>query len=156
MKGLLIATALFLVSQLAFSKPVELVACNDVGASLESILFGSKYQKTYYNGNVGLVVYDTIEPAAASYGIAIVHNEPVETHAGFISRKCLAVSYLSGVDLSAARSTYDAKAGLTVIVPVRKMDGITGLDRDTKIKINIKTVNTGKIDEGHVVTAEEI
>lgn len=156
MKGILIATAFFLLSQIAFAKEINLSSCADVGASLESVLFGPENQKSYYNGNVGLIVYDTIEPAAASYGIAVVHNEPVETHAGFISRKCLAIPYLSGVDLKSAVSSYDAKTGLTVIIPIIMNDGITGLGRDTKVKINIKTINTGRIDEGHVVTAEEI
>ena len=156
MKGLLIAVAFFLLSQLAFAKPLELTNCADVGASLETMLFGAENQKSYYSGNVGLITYDTIEPAAAPYGIAIVHNEPVELPEGFIMRKCLAVSYLSQVYLSQAKSTYSATDGVTVTIPVLKMDGFTGLPRETTIKVNIKTINTGRIDEGHVVTAEEI
>lgn len=156
MKGLLIAMAFFLLSQVAFSKEINLSSCADAGATLESMLFGAENQKTYYNGNVGLVVYDTIEPVAASYGIAVIHNAPTASNEGFIIRKCLAVPYLSGVDLKSATSSYDAKNGLTIIVPIIMNDGITGMGRDTKIKINIKTVNTGRIDEGHVVTAEEI
>lgn len=155
MKSLLIASAFFLMSQVAFSKPLELVTCSDAGAGLETMLMGADHQRSFYNGNVGLITYFTQEPAAAPYGIAVVYTEPVEME-GFMLRKCLAIPYLSGVDLKIAKSTYNATTGLTVTVPVKKMDGFTGLDRDTTIRINIKTVNTGRIDEGHVVTAEEI
>lgn len=156
MKSLFVALSVLVLSQTAFAGKLELVSCADVGANIENMLLGNENQKSYYNGNVGLVVYDTIEPAAASYGIAIVHNEAVENPEGFISRKCLAVPYLSGVNLKGAKSSYNPKTGVTVVVPVRKMDGITGDYRDASVKIVIKTVKTGTIAEGHVVTAEEI
>lgn len=156
MKQMLLAVALFSLSQFAFSKPLELTKCDDVGANIENMLFGKESQKSYYNGNVGLVVFDTIEPAAASYGIAIVHNEPAENPEGFITRKCLAVPFLSAVDLKNAKSTYNARTGVTVVIKARKMDGFTGDARIAKIVINIKSVNTGTISEGHVVTAEEL
>lgn len=156
MKQMLLAVALFSLSQFAFSKPLELTKCDVVGANIENMLFGKESQKSFYNGNVGLVVYDTIEPAAASYGIAIVHNEPAENPEGYITRKCLAIPYLSDVDLKNAKSTYNARTGVTVVIKARKMDGFTGDARDAKIVINIKSVNTGTISEGHVVTAEEL
>ena len=140
MKSLFLALSVLVMSQGAFASKLELASCADVGANLESLLLGSENQKSFYNGNVGLVVYDTIEPAAASYGIAIVHSEPVENPEGFITRKCLAVPYLSGVNLKGAKSSYNAKTGVTIVVPVRKMDGITGDYRDAKISINIRTV----------------
>lgn len=156
MKSFLVVAALVAISQFAVAAPLETAKCEDVGANIENMLLGSENQKSYYNGNVGLIAYDTIEPAAASMGIAIVHNEPVETPEGFIVRKCVAVPWLSGVNLKGAKSKYDPKTGVTVIVPVRKMDGITGDYRNTKIKITIKSVNTGSISEGHEVKAEEI
>ena len=156
MKQMLLAVALFSLSQFAFSKPLELNKCDDVGANIENMLFGKESQRSFFNGNVGIVVYDTIEPAAASYGIAIVHNEPAENPEGFITRKCLAVPNLSAVDLKNAKSTYNSRTGVTIVVKARKMDGFTGDARDAKIVINIKSVNTGTISEGHVVTAEEL
>lgn len=156
MKQMLLAVALFSLSQFAFSKPLELTNCNDVGANIENMLFGAATQKSFYNGNVGLVVYDTIEPAAASYGIAIIFNEPVENPEGLITRKCLAIPYLSAVDLKNSKTNYNGRTGITLVLKARKMDGFTGSPREAKIIITIKSVNTGTLSEGHVVAAEEL
>jgi hypothetical protein len=129
------------------------VPCAEVGANLESMLFGANHQRSFYNGNVGLVACDVQEPAAASYGVAIVFNEPVETE-GYVARKCVAVPFLAGVDLKAAKASYDAKSGLAVVVPVKRPNDEEGLPVARTLVIRVKTVNAKTNSEGHVVEAE--
>lgn len=137
--SLLVATVSF--SAIAAQK-IELQKCAVVGASLESMMFGASNQKTFYSGNVGLVAFDTIEPAAASYGIAILSYEPIETEIPV--RRCLAIPYLSGVDLSKSTSIYNAKTGLLITVPVKKMTA-EGRQVKATVQISIKSVNAGTL-----------
>lgn len=153
MKQLLLALALFTLSQYAFSKPLELSSCSDVGVKIENILLGAENQMSFYNGKVGMVIYDMMEPVTASFGIVIIHDGPEVD--GLVTRKCMTIPYLSGVNFKDANTTSDA-GGLTIIVNVRMTDGFAGETRDAKIAINIKLQMNGRIREGYIVNAEEI
>lgn len=135
---------------------IKLQKCNENGIGIESLIPGVGNQKSVYNGNVTLYAYDIIEPAAASQGIAIVYTVPEEFPEGFVVRECAAITYLSGVDLKNAKSTYDAKTGVTLKIPVRNYDNETGGTTPGMVELNIKSVNTGTISEGHVLKATKL
>ncbi len=160
MKQLLLAFALFSLFSLsfhAFSKPLELSTCNGVGAKIDNILFGQENQMSFYEGSVGLVIYKTTDPTTAPLGIAIIHNEIQENSEDTLSRKCLAIPFLSGVNFKKAKTTSDAATGIiTVIVDVRITDGFAGATRESKIAIYIERKLRGTFNTGHVVTAEEL
>ncbi len=153
MKSLLIV--LLALSTSAFAKGnVELTDCENAGANLTTMNFGAENQKSFYKGQVGVLSYWTEEPAASPTGIAIVYNEPLDTEAGYISRKCVAITYLASESLKTAKSSYDPKTGVTLTVNVGRFDGESVQKK--VISINIKTINTGKPNEGHVIKATEL
>ncbi len=146
MKSFLMASALFFVSQTAFSKPIEMIDCSEAGATLETMQFGLDHQKSYYAGSIGITTYFIGGPIPA--GIAIVYSKPVKVGEMF-QRKCQAVPDIFVIDLPNARATRN-EAELIVSVPVRKKDGITN------IQFNITAVSPEGMTEGYVVTATEI
>lgn len=133
---------------------VELRDCADANVRLEDINFGADNQKSFYNGTVGVVSYYHGEPAAAPTGIAIVYNKPIATESGYIDRGCVAIAYLTEVNMKGAKAAYDPKTGVTLNIPVVKV----GLDDNEKktIQLSIKTINTGKPNEGQVISAKEL
>jgi hypothetical protein len=137
-----------LLSTTAFANKVELQPCEEVGATIENLLPGASNQRSFYNERVSLYRYDTIEPAAGSEGIAIAFQAPENAEGGIITRKCLAVTFINSVDLKNATSSYDAKTGVTIRVPIKNYDPETGGSTNGKVEINVRQVNTGKINEG--------
>ncbi len=152
MKSFLTAVAFCLVAQFAYSAPVTLEPCADIGATLENMLLGTHQQRAFYKESVGLVAFDAQEPAAASYGLAVIFNEPIENE-GYATRKCLGLNFLSGVDLKGATSDYHPSTGLTVTIPVRRPNS-EGTSSFMTLVLKIKTINTGTSSEGQVVEAE--
>ncbi len=152
MKSFLTAVAFCLIAQFAYSAPVTLEPCADVGATLENMLMGAQHQRSFYKGAVGLVAFDAEEPAAASYVLAVIFKEPIENE-GYSARKCVAVNLLSGVDLKGATWDYNPASGLTVFVPVKRPDA-EGTSVFKTLVLKIKTINTGTSSEGHVVDAQ--
>lgn len=146
----LLAFALIALS--AQSAPVKLEVCKDQpGASLENVYD----TRSFYSGQVTLFAYDTVEPAAASKGLAITYNVPTNNEQGFGERGCVALTYLNSVEtLSKIKAAYNARTGLTLTIKGNRLSG-DGDFKNTVITLNIRTVNTGRADEGQVVTADE-
>ncbi len=156
MKFVMIVMAALLAQTAFAGRKIQLSACSEIGADLTTILTGAESQRSLYKGAVGIFQFDTEEPAAAPAGLAIVYNSPEASEQGFIIRKCVGLHYLAGSDLKNAKSSYDAKSGVTLIINISKPNIEDGGTIPGKIKLNIKTVNTGKDNEGQVISAEEL
>jgi hypothetical protein len=112
MKSLIALIALLAGTQ-ASALSIENCAQNG-GVNLNNVV----EMRTYSNGGVKLFAVDQIEPAAASFGVAVTIDR-----GGDLSEMesfCRYVSGLSGVDLAAARSSYDRHTNLlTLEIPAR-------------------------------------
>ena len=79
--------------------------------------------RIFANGDIRLVVLDTIEPAAGAFHLAILH--PPRDELG--SPMCSQVSASEGIgfggmDIGPATASYDPARGLTVALPVSVYD----------------------------------
>ena len=79
--------------------------------------------RTFANGDIRLVVLDTIEPAAAAFHLLILH--PPRAELGI--PMCSVVSSgegqgFGGMDIGPATASYDPARGLTVSLPVSLYD----------------------------------
>jgi hypothetical protein len=118
------AFALGLMTLVALpAQAVTVTACDGL-ASVQAIAEPWEANtRTFANGDIRLVVLDTIEPAAAAFHLAILH--PPRDELG--SPMCSQVSASDGIgfggmDLGPAKTAYDPARGLTVTLPVRLYD----------------------------------
>jgi len=79
--------------------------------------------RSFYNGQVQVMLVDLIEPAAMAAGLVVLLPDP-ESHLG--ERICKLVTQFNGLDVDQTTSTYDAKTGLHLSVPVTDYDGEYG------------------------------
>jgi hypothetical protein len=98
--------------------------CQQIGIGIETLVtpVASNVQ-SFYEGRVQIYNVDTIEPAAASAGIAIVLPEK-DNPLG--SSKCLAIVHLGRIDIREGRAAYDPAKGLAISIPTRTTDLETG------------------------------
>jgi hypothetical protein len=107
----------------AVAQPRGALDCEDAGVGLWSIAPGEDGSglRSFYDGQVTVVAVDTIEPAAAPAGIAIVmpaaerDDEPP-------SMACWAFIGFDRVDVRAARAEYDPAEGLRLTLPTWRWD----------------------------------
>jgi len=117
-----IALALFWTPAAA-AQPRGALDCEEAGVGLWSIAPGEDGSglRSFYNGQVTVIAVDTIEPAAAPSGIAIVmpgeerEDEPP-------SPACWAFVGYDRIDLAAARAEYDPAEGLMLTLPTWRWD----------------------------------
>lgn len=105
------------------AKAADLTLCYDIGLGPENVAIsdtGATHLR-FYNDDVMFLLIDTIEPAAAAYGVAVIYPDPENG-----LPVCQAAVGFSGVDLMAATSTYEPSKGLTVTMPTKKYDPDTG------------------------------
>jgi hypothetical protein len=93
--------------------------CNDLATVLSIAEPWEANTRTFASGEVRLVVLDTIEPAAGSFHLVILHP-PRDELGGPV---CTQVSATEGIgfgamDLGLATAGYDPARGLTVALPV--------------------------------------
>jgi hypothetical protein len=150
--SLLILSSFLLSIAAASAAEVKLIDCAEAGASLETIIPGAENQRSFYNGRVTLFRYDIMEPAAGAQGIAIVYDAPEASE--YLVRKCMAVPYLYSVGLMKdVKASYNAKTGVTAIVPIMRDNFGEGRATSSQIELSIRQVNTGKMGEGFVIKA---
>lgn len=102
---------------------VTISACerfSDVGSIAEP---WEANTRTFANGDIRLVVMDTIEPAATAFHLVILH--PPRDELG--SPMCSMVSAddglgFGGMDIRPATASYDPTSGLTVSLPISVYD----------------------------------
>ncbi|GFE66403.1 hypothetical protein [Litoreibacter roseus] len=99
-----------------------------------------KFTRTYANGDVRLVVIDTIEPAAGSVYLVVL-SPPRDTLGRRQCRRISPVETLGfgGLNLDRVHSDYDPAVGLTVTMPAQTFDGFEFLDRQLSVVINQAT-----------------
>jgi hypothetical protein len=79
--------------------------------------------RTFANGDIRLVVLDTIEPAAAAFHLAILHPPRDELGSPMCSQVSASEGLgFGGMDLGPATAAYDPARGLTVTLPVSLYD----------------------------------
>lgn len=121
------------------AKAANLRLCYDIGLGPENVVVsetGATHRR-FYKDEVMFLLIDTIEPAAAAYGVAVVYPDPENG-----MPVCQAAIGYSGVDLMAAKSTYDPSEGLTVTIPTKAYDPdtATSVPGDALvIKVNLAT-----------------
>lgn len=101
--------------------------------------------RTFANGAIRLVVTDTIEPAAGSFHLVILHP-PHDELGGVI---CTLVSAdggigFSGMALGPAKASYDPAQGLTVTLPVSLYNPQTAGFDDAALSVTINQA-TGSV-----------
>jgi hypothetical protein len=113
--------------------------CHDAGIGIATLVTPvAKNVRTFYNNLVQIYNVDTIEPAAASAGIAVVLPD-VDSPLGGL--KCLAITNFAKVDVMQAGATYDATKGLSVSIPTKVHDLENGRSKrgaPLNIVINLK------------------
>lgn len=99
--------------------------------------------RTFANGEIRLVVLDTIEPAAAAFHLVILHP-PRDILGG---QMCTQVSAddgigFGGMDIGPAAASYDPGRGLTVALPVSTYDPeAADFYRDSLLSVTINQAN---------------
>jgi len=105
----------------------EIRSCREVGVGIESLVTHvADNVQSFYNNRVQIYNIDTIEPAAASAGIAIVLPDTDDPLGG---SKCFAITNFAGIDIKTSRAVYDPAKGLTVSIPTKSPDFQTGKSR---------------------------
>lgn len=134
------ATILALITMAVMpAKAADLRLCYDIGLGPENVVVSETgvTHRRFYRDEVMFLLIDTIEPAAAAYGVAVIYPDPENG-----MPVCQAAVGYSGIDLMAAKSTYDPSQGLTVIVPTKSYDADTGTSVPGDalvIKVNLAT-----------------
>lgn len=116
----------------AAQTPSGLVPCQDhFAGGLAALSLGENNANVrhFYNGMVTLLLLDTEEPAAASYGFAVLMpSGDGEEEPAFMT--CWLNWGFTYVDTAAATSRYDPAEGLTLTIPVLMYDHETGMGRE--------------------------
>jgi len=99
--------------------------------------------RTFYNGQVRLVVTDTDgEPVCCSTWLVVIFPNADDELGGRTCRMVGSASGLgwTGVDMKGVKSTYAAATGLTITVPVRRMiDGDRIVNETVKLRLDLRT-----------------
>lgn len=130
---------------LAFSAHAHVIGpCDETGGLINSLVVPvAKNVQHFYidkenvNGRVQAYNLDTVEPAAASSGIAFVLPDP-ESEMG--DNKCVAIVHLNGTDITKAVRSYDSK-GLLLTIPQMQYnpgDGSSTPTSPLKVRLNLK------------------
>jgi hypothetical protein len=116
--------ALCLVTLAAVPAQAVTVAACDGLASVQAIAEPWEANtRTFANGEIRVVVLDTIEPAAAAFHLAILHPPRDELGSPMCSQVSVSGGMgFGGMDLGPAVASYDPARGLTVTLPVSLYD----------------------------------
>ncbi|EEW24857.1 conserved hypothetical protein [Rhodobacter ferrooxidans] len=105
----------------------QVVPCDDWRASAQGIVEPwEANSRAFAKGEIRLAAVDAIEPGAGSMHLLVLSPPYDELGA----RQCKLVTYTeslgySGIDLAAAKASYDPAQGLTVVMPVQLYDDAT-------------------------------
>lgn len=105
------------------AQAVTVAACDGL-ASVQSIAEPWEANtRTFANGEIRLVVLDTIEPAAGAFHLAILHPPRDELGSPMCSQVSASEGMgFGGMDIGPATASYDPARGLTVSLPVSVYD----------------------------------
>jgi hypothetical protein len=107
------------------------------------------HTRTFANGDVRAVVVDTVEPAAGSFYLVVLHPPYSE-----FERGCALISLggyvgFAGIDLAAAEAGYDPAKGLTLAMPVGRYDEASARFVSGTLRVTVNQVS------GEVTAATE-
>lgn len=109
--------------------------CDEANIGLRDLAISEKSGvRTFYEGNVLMVSIDQVEPAAAARGVAILAMVPGDEPG---ARRCLAATGFAFLDLARARSRYDPREGLSVIIPASDPDDVSGTVQGPPLVVRI-------------------
>ena len=127
------------------ASPVQAVTvsgCTGIASLLSIAEPWEANTRVYANGEIRLVVLDTIEPAAAAFHLAILHPPRDELGGPMCSMVSVSEGVgFSGMDIAPAVAGYTPGRGLTVTLPVAVYNAATaGFDQgDLSVTINQAT-----------------
>lgn len=138
-----ILTAAALAALPIQASAVTISDCGDYRSSVQSLAEPWEANtRTFAKGDIRLAVADTIEPAAGSFHLIILHP-PFDELGG---PQCHVVSAnesfgFSGMDLAPAEAAYDPASGLSIYIPVGVYNDATGgfVDGELTVTINQAT-----------------
>lgn len=148
MKVLLLSLVFTMASSVALATEITKVqvgSCDEFGVSLNSVYS----MKMYSNTSVKVFGIDMIEPAAASFGVAIA----IDRGYGLADMEsfCRFIPYLSSADVQNAKSKFDVKNNiLTLTISASQTNGMgTAVPKTLVIRIA-----KGATTEDGLVTAD--
>ena len=107
-----------LLPQAAIAQALRVSSCEEAGVQLNSVT----QMRVFANGGIKMFAADQVEPAAASFGVAVAVDRGADLSSA--ESFCRYVSGLSGVDLGKMKASFDQNANaLTVEGPVQVSDG---------------------------------
>ena len=134
----------------------EVRSCHERGIGIENLVTPvAKNMRSFYNNRVQIYNIDTIEPAAVSAGIAVVlpNNE-----APRVGSTCFAIINFAGIDIKTSRAIYDLAKGLTVSIPTKNRDFLTGKSKSgpvLNILINLQHSSVTIVQDAKANKADE-
>ena len=113
----------------------SLKSCEEWNIGLEALVQPvADNQLVLYEGKVVVYNIDTIEPAAASAGIAVVIPDTDDPLGG---SKCVALTGIGAIDVKKAQRHYDAARGLLLTIPAQKSNDTGELTPDAPVRMRI-------------------
>lgn len=148
--GMQVVLLAIIVIAAARAEGHEVRPCQEVNVGIETLVTPvANNVRSFYNNRVQIYNIDTIEPAAASAGIAIVLPDNEDPLGG---SKCLAIPNFAGIDIKAGRPSYDSVNGLSLSIPTRIPDSETGKAKPgpvLNILINLQQTSVKIITEAN-------
>ena len=145
MRLLIIFASCFLLPFAAQAQSVSTCADAPYGAARDIQLIAEPMAnsiKTFANGEVDLVLIDTVEPAAAAFHVMVLHPPRDEM---FGTRDCHLIGAFSGIMWEGLRSSYDPATGLHFFVEAQVYQAETALfvPMEAEITVNQATGEVG-------------
>lgn len=116
--------------------------CNDYAMTTYVMEPWDDNTRTFYNGEVRVVVVDTDgEPVCCSSWLVVIFPDANDELGGRTCRMVGSAEGMgwTGVDVRAIRSSYDATKGLDLTVPVRRMiDGDAIVPETVRLRLDLK------------------
>jgi hypothetical protein len=125
----------------------EIEGCGDWRTQVEAVAEPwESNTRTFANGAIRAVVIDTIEPAAGSFFLVLMHPPLDETGSPYCSLISPAAggAGFSGMDLAAAVADYDPASGLSINLPVGLYNEATAGFDDVTLRVTINQ-STGDV-----------
>lgn len=139
-KQLLLVSAFALAPQAGATdhQPSLLKSCEEANVRLVDLAIGADGRgvRSFYEGEVLVLQIDQGEPAALSFGLAVLM---IDRTSEVIGRKCLAATFFNYVDIDAAKSSYAPETGVTLVIPTSDYDGAQSVPG----KPLVLTINAG-------------
>jgi hypothetical protein len=138
-----ISWVLLALSPLGHAAEVPLSECEEAGARLTSLAGPiEKNARSFYEGSVQVLKYDTEEPACCSVGVAVTYPDISADEPPLM--RCVAIHGFSDANVYKAKSVYVPGKGLVVTIATRDYTG-SGSKPGKPLVLTIDLASGGKV-----------